>query len=257
MDRTASCLAAMAIALLCTVTGARAQFMTDLGNPPGSAGEDSNAAPKTPALGWISIGDDHAALRSGAEMSLRTAMPFFARQRRAPKPSLAGDPIDLGDARLEAGRFAGLQVTLPAAGLAWDMGVFYRAPLDGVAAAAAGTGDDALGVHGALRYDFGALAVTASLHYAPQYLAADKSAYYPMLAAEVPIGNSFTLSAGISRPWTPHEARFSAPDYTQWSISGTVNMLGFDVMLSYSESDGAGAAETPGTEALFKLKRSF
>ena len=30
-----------------------------------------------------------------------------------------------------------------------------------------------------------------------------------------------------------------------------------DVMLSYSESDGAGAAETPGTEALFKLKRSF
>ena len=209
---------------------------------------------------------DHAALRSGAEMSLRTAMPFFARQRRAPKPSLAGDPIDLGDARLEAGRFAGLQVTLPAAGLAWDMGVFYRAPLDGVAAAAAGTGDDALGVHGALRYDFGALAVTASLHYAPQYLAADKSAYYPMLAAEVPIGNSFTLSAGISRPWTPHEARFSAPDYTQWSISGTVNMLGFDVMLSYSESDGARhALRRPRPThrrrgrrgALFKLKRSF
>lgn len=231
--------------------------MTDLGYQPVAEGKASDARAKSPALGWISIVDDRAALRSGAEMALGNGTPFSGQYRQESGAVRAIDPIELGDTGLEAGRFAGLKGTLPVMGLAWDLGIVYRAPPEGAAAALAGTGDDALGVHGALRYDFGGMAVTASLNYAPQYLASDKSTYYPMLAAEVPIGNTFTLSAGIARPWTRNEASFSAPDYTQWSLSGTVNMLGFDVMLSYSNSDGAGAADTPGTEAQFKLKRAF
>ena len=89
---------------------------------------------------------------------------------------------------------------------------------------------------------------------APRFLAAGKSTHYPILAAEIPITSNFTRSADIRRPWTRRQSSFNAPSYTQSSISGTVNMLAFDVLLSYSESD---AAETPSAEALLKVKRQF
>ncbi len=245
MDRSTSFIAATAM-LLGTATTAQAQFATGIA--------DSRAG--NPALGWISIVDDGAARRSGAEAALGVAVPLLARLGPARDPDAVS--VDLGDARLEVGAFAGLRGAVPTTGLAWDMGIVYRTPVKG--AVAAGLGEDAVGLLGALRYDFGAMVVTASLHYAPHYLASGKSTHYPTLAAEVPIANGFTMSAGISRPWTRSESRFTAPDYTQWSVSGTVNVFGFDVMLSYSKSDAgdaASAAETPGTEALLKLKRAF
>jgi hypothetical protein len=262
MDRFWSCIAGVTPTIIGigigigTGTAAQAQFMTDLGHQPRGPSGSFDVESAAPALGWISIVDDRASLRSAAEVVIGARQSFFDRvgstQETAPD---AADAIDLGDTRLEAGRFSGVQGNLPVTGLAMDMGVVYHQASN--EAAAAGIGEVALDVRGALRYDFGALAVTASLHYAPHAMAAGKSTHYPMLAAEVPLSSVFTLAAGVTRPWTGQNTSFATPDYTQWSVSGSVSMLGFDVMLSYSDSDAAGAAQTPGTEALFKVKRAF
>jgi len=102
-------------------------------------------------------------LRSAAEVVLGARRLFFDRVDLTQEK--ASDAIDQGDTRLEAGRFAGEQDNLPVTGLEMNMGIVYHQASN---EAAAGIGEDAHDVRGALRYDVGALAVTASLSYAPQ-----------------------------------------------------------------------------------------
>jgi uncharacterized protein (TIGR02001 family) len=89
----------------------------------------------------------------------------------------------------------------------------------------------------ALSYDFGFAAATASVNYSPENFGESGEALYPKLAVDVPVGKSLTLSAHVAKQYIQENLTFGQPDYADYSIGGTVNVAGFDVNVTWSDTD--------------------
>jgi uncharacterized protein (TIGR02001 family) len=150
-----------------------------------------------------------------------------------------GSNIDFNEATgvdgttLEIDYYGGLTGNIGSTGLSWDVGfIYYTYP------GAAGSLDyDFVEAQGALSYDFGLASATASLNYSPENFGNSGVAFYPKLGIDVPVGKYLTLSANVAKQYIDDNTTFGLPDYVDYSIGATVNMAGFDLNLTWSDTD--------------------
>jgi len=136
-------------------------------------------------------------------------------------------------ASIEIDYYGGLTGSIGSSGLSWDVGFIYFS----YPGAAGSLNYDFVEAQGALSYDFGVATATASLNYSPEYFGESGAAYYPKLAVDVPVGKYLTISAHVAKQYIENNTAFGQPDYVDYSIGGTVNIAGFDVNLTWSDTD--------------------
>lgn len=136
-------------------------------------------------------------------------------------------------ATIEVDYYGGLTGNIGDTGLSWDIGfIYYTYP------GAAGSLDyDFVEAQGALSYDFGIASATASLNYSPENFGNSGAAFYPKLGIDVPVGKYLTLSGHVAKQYIDDNATFGVPDYVEYGIGATVNLVGFDVNLTWSDTD--------------------
>jgi uncharacterized protein (TIGR02001 family) len=141
-------------------------------------------------------------------------------------------------------------------GLTWDVGfIYYSYP-----GAASSLNYDFWEIQGALGYDFGIAAVTASLNYSPDNFGESGDAYYPKLAVDVPVPGiqGLTLSGYVAKQYIDKEAVFGSPDYVEWNLSVTYSIPSLvDVSLTYSDTDISPAVDGKEEAVFLTVSKSF
>ena len=156
-------------------------------------------------------------------------------------------------ASIEIDYYGGLTGSIGSS-MSWDVGfIYYSYP-----GATASLSYDFVEAQAALSYDFGFAAATASVNYSPENFGESGEAFYPKLAVDVPVGKYLTLSAHVAKQYIQENLTFGQPDYVDYSIGGTVNVAGFDVNVTWSDTD---LSESECSDAcgmvLFSVSRSF
>lgn len=158
-------------------------------------------------------------------------------------------------ATLELDVYGGLTGEIGSTGIGWDVGfIQYLYP-----GAAGSLNYDFLEGKVALSYDFGFVAATASVNYSGNYYGASGESWYPKLALEAPVGKYLTVTAMIAKQYVEKNAVFLFPDYTEYGLGASVNIAGFDVGVTYSDTSMSHTQcpEACGGKVLFNVSRSF
>jgi uncharacterized protein (TIGR02001 family) len=195
----------------------------------------------------ISQTDDTPAVQGGFDYSVGLAESVSLYL------GIWGSNLKFNDASLEADLYGGLNGDIGDTGLSWDAGFIYYA----YPGAADTLNYDFVEAQGALGYDFGFASVTASLNYAPENFADSGNAYYPKLAVSVPLGKYVTVDGYFARQYVEDNAAFGFDDYDEWNLSATVNVVGFDTTLAYTDTDISGDVDGTGPAILLTVSRSF
>ena len=136
-------------------------------------------------------------------------------------------------ATVEMDFYGGLTGDIGSTGLSWDVGfIYYTYP-----GASSSLNYNFVEGQMALTYDVGFAATTASLNYSPDYFGNSGAAFYPKLAVDVPVGKYLTLSGLVAKQYIDRNANFGTPDYVEYGAAATVNLAGFDVSLSWTDTD--------------------
>jgi uncharacterized protein (TIGR02001 family) len=167
---------------------------------------------------------------------------------------LWGSGVGFNDASSEFDLYGGISGTV--GDISWDLGgIYYHYP---------GSDDDLnydfweLAV--ATGYDFGLAQASLSLNYSPDYFGASGNSYYLATYATVPLPYDLTLSAHAGRQWIEDNATFGTPDYTDWSLGLGYTIEGFDLGLTYNDTDlkePGECADGCGARLVFSISKSF
>lgn len=157
-------------------------------------------------------------------------------------------------ATVEMDLYGGLTGDIGGTGLSWDIGfIYYTYP-----GASSSLDYDFVEGQVALSYDFGFASTTVSLNYSPENFGNSGAAYYPKLSVDVPVGKYLTLSGLVAKQYIDRNDTFGSPDYVEYSIGATVNLAGFDVNVTWSDTDmnDAECGDACGM-ALLSVSRAF
>ena len=136
-------------------------------------------------------------------------------------------------ATVEIDYYGGLTGSIGDTGLGWDIGfIYYSYP-----GADSDLDYDFIEAQLALSYDFGVAAATASVNYSPENFGNSGTAWYPKLGIEVPVGKYLTLSGHVAKQYIQDNTTFGVPDYVEYGLGASVNLAGFDVNLTWSDTD--------------------
>ena len=203
----------------------------------------------------ISQTDDAPALQGGLDYELEIIKPVSIYA------GVWGSNVDFNEASttnatVELDWYGGLKGTIGSTGLSWDAGfIYYSYP-----GAASGRNYDFWEIQGKLGYDFGIAAVTGSLNYSPENFGKSGDAYYYKFAVDVPVPavKGLSFSGYIAEQDVQKNAVFGSPDYVEWNLGVTYNVLGwFDASINYSDTDIKPSADGKGEAVLFTVSRSF
>ena len=136
-------------------------------------------------------------------------------------------------ATVEVDWYGGLTSSIGGTGIGLDVGVIYYS----YPGAASNLDYDFWEGQIALSYDLGLAAATASLNYSPDNFGGSDEAFYPKLGIDVPVGKDLTLSVHVAKQYIEDNGTFGLPDYVDYGIGATVNVGGFDVNLTWSDTD--------------------
>ena len=96
-------------------------------------------------------------------------------------------------------------------------------------------------VYGSLGYGFSEVplepAVKIGLNYSPDNFAKTNDAYYLYGNLDLTLPYEVTFSAHGARQWVKDNFTFGTPDYWDWSLSLSKNVIGFDVSVGYYDTD--------------------
>lgn len=136
-------------------------------------------------------------------------------------------------ATVEIDYYGGLTGDIGSTSLSWDVGfIYYTYP-----GAAGSLEYHFVEAQAALSYDFGFASTTANVNYSPDNFGNSGAAFYPKLSVDVPVGKYLTLSGLVAKQLIDRNATFGVPDYVEYGIGATVNLAGFDVNLTWSDTD--------------------
>lgn len=111
---------------------------------------------------------------------------------------------------------------------------------------------------GSLGYDFGLAAVTGGINYSPNNFADSGDSTYLSLGLAVPIVENFSVKAGTGYQYIDDEAAFAYPDYQDWSLGLAYKFSGFDIGLTYVDTDlGSDCADGCDEAVVFSLSKAF
>lgn len=88
--------------------------------------------------------------------------------------------------------------------------------------------------------DFGVASATGSFFYSPDYFAGSGDSYYYNLALSAPITalpGGLTFNAAVGHQSIDDEAAYGTPDYVDWNVGLGATVEGFDLSLSYKDTD--------------------
>jgi len=203
----------------------------------------------------LSQTDDAPAIQGGFDYEVEVAEPtsFYA--------GVWGSNVDFNEASgvdgatMEMDLYGGLKGMIGDTGLSWDLGlIYYMYP-----GADSNLNYDFLEVAGAIGYDFGPAAVTASLNYSPENFGDSGEALYAKFAVDVPVPSveNLSFSAYIAHQSIKDETAFGSPDYVEWNIAANYSIAGFDLSLAYSDTDISPSGDGNSEAAIFSVSRSF
>lgn len=203
----------------------------------------------------LSQTDDAPAIQGGFDYELTVADPM------ALYLGVWGSNVDFNEgagvdgATVEIDWYGGLTGAIGNSGITWDVGlIYYSYP-----GADSALDYDFLEAQGALAYDFGVAAVTASLNYSPENFGNTGDAYYPKLALDVPVPmvDGLNISAYVAKQYIDDEVAFGAPDYVEWNVGASYGLMGFDFSLNYSDTDISPSGDGNEEAIIFTVSRSF
>ncbi len=127
------------------------------------------------------------------------------------------------------------------------------------------------GVSNALDFDFfeaalalgveqGPFSVSASINYSPDYFAGSDTGLYLASSVSFQVAENFTLDLHVAHQEIKDNAAFGAPDYTDYSIGVGTSLLGFDMSVSFIDTDikdSEGAKNLADERVVFTIGRSF
>ena len=158
--------------------------------------------------------------------------------------------VNFDDANIEIDYYGGVRGSVGKVG--WDVGtIYYSYP-----GSASGLDYNFIEAAFGLNYDFGVAATSVTLNYSPDNFGASGDAVYLAGGVDVPLGKHFTLSGHVGRQWIDDNAAFGAPDYVDYSVGIATNVLGFDLDLTWTDTDIDGCDDACGA-VLFTVSRSF
>ena len=201
----------------------------------------------------LSQTDDAPALQGGFDYEVEIAKPVSLYA------GVWGSNVDFNEAAgvdgatVEIDLYGGLKGSIGDTGLSWDAGVIYYA----YPGADSSLDYDFVEVQGSLGYDFGVAAVTLGANYTNENFGDSGDAFYPKLAVDVPVGEKLTLSGYVAHQWIDKEDVFGQPDYLEWNLSATYNIVGFDFSLAYTDTDIGGDPDGADAMVVFTVSRAF
>ena len=104
-------------------------------------------------------------------------------------------------------------------------------------------------------YDFEVAALEGSVYYSPDFFGGTGDAVYTALGLDVPLPADFNASAHIG-----HQEIDDAVDYTDWSLGLGYTVAGFDLSLTYTDTDldePEEIADGSTERVVFGVSRSF
>lgn len=111
-----------------------------------------------------------------------------------------------------------------------------------------------------MSYDFSLIEMGASVNYSPENTASSGNATYLSYDASIPLVSRLALTGHVGRQWiTSHDA-FTRPDYVDWSIGATYSTHGFDLSVTFIDTDldtTECGGDTCDSEVVFGISRSF
>jgi uncharacterized protein (TIGR02001 family) len=117
--------------------------------------------------------------------------------------------------------------------LTWDLGfVYYAYP-----SARSSLNYDYVEGQLKLGYDFGPAALTLGFNYLPDFFAGSGDGVYLQANLDVPLAWGLVVTGHLGHQWIQRNATFGAPDYLDWSIGVTKEVLGFALGLAYVDTD--------------------
>ena len=102
-------------------------------------------------------------------------------------------------------------------------------------------------------YDFGVAAINGKFYWSPDFFGGIGDAYY--FSGDVSVPLPFKLTAAGHVGYSVFDSS-SADDYTDWSISITRNILGFDLSVAYVDSD-LDCGDNCDSRGVFTVSKSF
>ena len=245
----------LGIAAICALFAATPAVAQDKSPIPGSFSANVALTSEYYFRG-ISQTDDAPAIQGGFDYEIAVAKPVSLYA------GVWGSNVDFNEAgsvdgaTIEIDWYGGLKGTVGQTGLSWDVGfIYYHYP-----GADSSLDYDFWEVQGAVGYDFGVAAVTASLNYSPENFGDSGDAYYYKLAVDVPVPgvDGLALSGYVAKQDIEKNAVFGTEDYVEWNIGMTYNVAGwFDAAINYSDTDVSPGVDGKEEAVLFTLSRSF
>ena len=195
----------------------------------------------------ITQSDEHPAVQGGFDVSHKTGL--YA--------GVWGSNVDFNDgdeASVEVDVYAGYSGTVN--NINYDVGFIYYA----YPGADSSLNYDFWEASLALGYDFDVLAASASVNYSPEYFGDSGDALYYAANVDVPLPHDFTLSGHLGYQDIDDEVAFGVQDYMDWSVGLGYSFKGFDLSLSYVDTDldePSECADGCDAKVIFGISRSF
>ena len=169
---------------------------------------------------------------------------------------------DGDDAHIEIDFYGGFKGEIK--GFSWTLQfIYYHYP-----GAESGSNYDYFEINPSIGYDFGFASFTIGMNISPDYFASSGVGIYAYGEASVPLPirvlKDFkpTLNLSIGHQWIDNNAAFGTPDYLTWSVGLSFEIKGFELSISYVDTDLGrggcfGGADLCGAGALFTVSRTF
>jgi len=159
--------------------------------------------------------------------------------------------LQFADAHIEMDFYAGY--TNSVGDFSYDLGVIYY----WYPGARRNQDFDFVEVAFGVGYDLEMASLSASANYSPENFGASGNALYLEAGVDIPLPKKFNLGATIGYQIIEDEATFGVPDYLNWNVTISRPVFGFDVALSYIDTDEGSCGNACGATAFFSVSRSF
>jgi uncharacterized protein (TIGR02001 family) len=164
-----------------------------------------------------------------------------------------GSGVDFTDASTELDYYAGWRHSWDK--LSFDVGaIYYDYPgSDG------SLEYDFWEASAALGYDFDVAAATIAVNYSPEYFGDSGDATYSAFYLDIPLPYSLTLNSHIGYQAIDDNDTFGTPDYADWGVGLGYNLAGFDLAVTYTDTDLSKSECADGCDerVIFSVSRSF
>jgi len=176
------------------------------------------------AFRGISQSDSDPAIQAGLEYGVEVGSV-------APYLGIWGSSVNFTDADIELDVTGGVRGKIGE--VTWDLGfVYYVYPN-----ARSTLNYDFFEVAAKLGYDFGMAALTVGANYSTDYFGGSGDALYLQANLDVPLPWGLVASGHVGHQSIDKNAVFGAPDYLDWSLGVTKEVLGVSLGLSYVDTD--------------------